>query len=360
MLRHLWHAGPASRSELAARMALRPNTVGELVADLVTARVLKEGEPDTRRVGRPRIPLTIDPDGRHVLGVAMAPGRSTARILDLLGRPQGEAFEITLPLGGAIDPVGETRSLIEPLLGPHVLAVGLTVTGFIDETSHDILFSSVLPLSRSISLEPLWRAAGDASVRIGNDMHAVAARWMMDQGEPEEDVILVQFGDTSLGAAHLVGGRLSRGSIYSANELGHSRFPAQTHVCYCGRTGCLEQICGSDYLAHLDGTDEADLGARIGAYVEPGVDPSLDRILELLALGIGNVINFCRPHRLVLTSPLAGPGPFTEELRRRVGDELLPVLRDRVRREIWASPTGDQAETAAWLALTGLYCDGWT
>ena len=363
LLRHLWHAGAASRSELAARLALRPNTVGELTASLVEAQVLREGEPDTKRVGRPRIPLDLDPEGRQVLGVAISPGQAEAVALNLLGEPRSSKVTTRFPTSGPVDPIAETRELIAPLLGPQALSMGLTVTGFIDEESRQILFSSVLPLAESISLEPLWQAAGDTSVAVGNDMHATAARWFTAHNEPQEDILLVQFGDTSLGAAYLVEGRLCRGSIHSANELGHSRFMAPTHICYCGQTGCLEQICGTDFLHHLDqelSTGlKGDLGERVAGFSASGQDPALDRVLDYLVLGISNAVNFCRPHRLVLTSSLPDHQPLTEHLSERVSATVLPALRDRLSVETWNSPTESGAETAAWLALTGLFCDGW-
>jgi predicted NBD/HSP70 family sugar kinase len=202
-------------------------------------------------------------------------------------------------------------------------------------------------------------------------MHALAVRWLLThQAEQSQDVLLVYIGDGRLGAALLVEGRPNRGCLIGANELGHTRFPVEAERCYCGQVGCLERICSSAFLNGRIGKDgengrdklpdrraAGSLFERIARY--DGSDERLDQMTELLACGLSNAVNFVRPNRLVLVSELARYPAFNDRLLRQIRAGVLFELVDRVRIDVWDQPGAVSAETAGWLALAGLYQEGW-
>ena len=51
-----------------------------------------------------------------------------------------------------------------------------------------------------------------------------------------------------LGSALLIDGRPNRGCVTGANELGHTRLPVETDICFCGHPGCLERIVSTEFL----------------------------------------------------------------------------------------------------------------
>jgi hypothetical protein len=96
---------------------------------------------------------------------------------------------------------------------------------------------------------------------------------------------------------------------------------------------------------------------RIARYDED--DERLGQMLELLACGLSNAINFVRPNRLVVVSELARHTTFSDRLLREIRRGVLFELVDRVRIDVWDQPGAVSAETAGWLALAGLYQEGW-
>ena len=142
------------------------------------------------------------------------------------------------------------------------------------------------------------------------------------------------------------------------------RYLADTARCYCGQTGCLERIFSSEYLRVIEGGDTSDEGAgsktlmRRSARYEQGDEP-LETLYGYLANGIVNVVNFIRPHRLVIVSELTRYPDVCNLLTRSIRSRLLGELVNRVRFDLWDQPVGNPAETAGWLALAGLYYDGW-
>jgi len=320
--------------------------------------------------------LEIDPGRRQMIGLTIWPGAVSVARVNLQGHLVGK------PLARLVSDrpsrlVGSAAALLGKALGPEVMGVGVSVPGFYDSSSRRVLFGPVAPGREPVSLAPVCEAAGDLPVVIENDMHALAARWLLThRASAGQDVLLVNVGDGSLGAAMLIGGRPNRGCVSSANELGHMRYFTDTGRCYCGQTGCLERIFSSAYLKRIEGVvgstevSEDVSGGVGGSEVGGGVlmrrssryqtgDEVLETLYDYLANGIANVVNFIRPHRLVLVSELTRYPGVCDLLSRSIRSRLLSELVDRVRFDLWDQPVARQAETAGWLALAGLYCEGW-
>ncbi len=355
MIQHLWREGFLSRSELTGRMGLSANSVGTLANGLIRLGVLSEQEPRPSNGGRPRVPLGLDATRCEVAGLSIRPGLVGAARLNLAGNLVGRSIEKKIA-----DPAKLTAaaaSLMEQVIGPETLSVGLAAPGFVDPRARAILFSAAGEGRRSISLTALEGLIGNRPLLIENDMHALSARWLLTHRAVEaEDVLLVYVNDGSLGAAVMIDGRPNRGSVRGGNELGHMRFPIKTEQCYCGQSGCLERICSSEFLA----AGGCDLGVLEAAEsFGDGAPPRMVELMDHLSAGIANATNFIRPHRLVLVSPMIRFPAFSSELTRLVRTRLLQELSDRVRLELWDRPVSSLAETAGWLGIAGLFCDGW-
>src|SRR5436305_14946790 len=89
IVRTLWEQGRLSRWELHERTGLTPNNVGNVAEALLRIGVLREGTAEPSGAGRPRVPLEIDPSRRHVVGLAIGPGRVEACRVGLRGHPIG-------------------------------------------------------------------------------------------------------------------------------------------------------------------------------------------------------------------------------------------------------------------------------
>src|SRR5436190_2613631 len=81
----LWSQGRLSRLELHKRTGFTPNGVGALAETMLRAGLLRECPARARGAGRPRVPLEVDPTRRHVIGLALEPGRADICRLGLAG-----------------------------------------------------------------------------------------------------------------------------------------------------------------------------------------------------------------------------------------------------------------------------------
>ena len=367
ILRLLWSYGRLSRWELHRKTGVNPNAVGADVGTLLNGGIIRECASEVAGPGRPRIPLEIDPTVRHVVGLAISPGRVEAGRLtlrgSLLGRPVGRNVSDTSKT------VSVAQALLRETLSDQTLAVGLSVTGFVDPVERAILTSSSVPGRAAVSLAPLYETVGNRPIILENNMHALAAWWLLiHQAEADEDVLLVSIRDGQLGAALLIDGRPNRGCAIGANELGHVRFFVDTDACYCGHTGCIERIVSTEFLRRR-GVTTGTLLEHAARYSESGngkssktnaaAEKAIGEVLDYLSAGLANATNFIRPNRLVLASELTRYPAFNSALLRSIRSRLLGKLLERVRIDLWDQVDGHSAETAGWLALASLYRDGW-
>jgi predicted NBD/HSP70 family sugar kinase len=382
VLSTVWTSGPLSRSELRDRTGITGNGVGLIADSFVRRGFLRECPPEPGMgAGRPRVPLEIDPSTLHVLGLAIGPGRVEMTRLRLGGTPlsKPQVREVSSPA----NLVESAAQLMRSATSKNLIGVGVSVTGFVDPIDRAILFSSAQPGAGRISLAPALATVESLPLVLENDMHALAARWLMGRRaeSTDQDILLISVAEGRLGAAMLINGRPNRGCVTGGNELGHNRFLVETERCFCGHVGCLERIVSTDFVLRCDrasnGTvatrrqraeQEPDGGASLlsaraaayGSHVES--DAALDTIIRYLSCGVANAINFIRPHCVVLINEIGTPGrsAFNAALRRAVREWLLPELVDRVQLDIVSEPAVGSAESAAWLAIAELVHGGWS
>ena len=357
ILRLLWQHKALSRWELHELTNNTPNQVGNDVAELIKQGFLRQRVPDIVGPGRPRVPLEIDPSRRYVLGVAIRPGHVELARLNLRGETLDHPLQSKPVISNAVVPTA--CELIRANISSGCVAIGLSTPGFVDSDHRQIISSSAVAGEGPVELEPLYTAAVGVPITLENDMHALAARWLLtNEDSGREDVILVFIEDGQLGAAVLVNGQPNRGCVVGANDLGHTRFFTKTEKCFCGRYGCLERICSTPFLSGIDGKTQSLL-ERVKTLRHWPEALALRKMTRYLAVGMANAANFMHPDRMVLVSPFTRYPLFRDALIGLVRRNLLTGLVDRIDFDVWEQPSTEHAETAGWLALVALYRDGW-
>ncbi|MDB5326056.1 MAG: sugar kinase [Phycisphaerales bacterium] len=360
LLQTLWEAGPLSRWELHERTGLTPNRVGTVVESLVAARLLRECTPEAIGAGRPRVPLEIDPSGRHLIGLALEPTGFTLCRLNLLGELVERIATPEVP--DATRLIKSAATALGKAINPQTLGIGVTSTGFMDSQSRTLLLSSATPGQKDVSLRPLYAAAADVPLVLGNDMHALAARWSLShRTRATEDTLIVWFDDGRIGAAVLVDGRPNRGCFTGGNELGHMRFFADTERCFCGQTGCLERVFSNSFLKRHARSKLPALEMGLMKRLERlhAADEVIHLVMNHLCTGLSNAVNFLRAQRLILISPLAESSRLRQAVLDGTKALLMPPLDRAVSIEFWDQPAVTAAQNAAWLANAELLWTGW-
>ncbi len=189
--------------------------------------------------------------------------------------------------------------------GASLEGIGIGLTGRVDPRTGLLTENEFLPdWSRRDLCGDLRRALG-VNAAIENDADAAAlgeARWGAGQGC---GLFLYVTVSTGIGGGLVVNGQVYRGSAGWHPEIGHMVVSDLPTTCYCGASGCWEQLACGPALA-------AWYAAQGGAPLSTGEICDLARRGDPLALqtiahgghwigrGLANLVNLFAPERIAL------------------------------------------------------------
>jgi glucokinase len=169
-------------------------------------------------------------------------------------------------------------------------------------------------------------------VILENDANAAALgeKWL-GAGKDVDDLVLLTLG-TGIGGGVIVNGRVMRGFVGMAGELGHMTIVPSGNPCGCGNTGCLEKhasataISTMARLLQLGENLTSEQVFRIATQDNSEEAHKARRVFEAmgtaLGIAIGNLVNiFNAPLYLLSGGPLPAWDLFAPamlaEARRR-------------------------------------------
>jgi predicted NBD/HSP70 family sugar kinase len=301
VLRILHREGEQSRADIARATGLAKITVGELVADLIDDKLVRElGTRGSGQRGKPPTLLEMDKGAFAIVAIDLSqPERFRGALLDLGGTILERAESVASKNTTGAMAVDAVISLIEDLVARSavpVIGIGVGTPGIIDSAG---LVSKATNLGwADLDLAGIVSRRFGAAGYLVNDADAatLAERaW----GGAADDVIVIRVG-RGVGAGAIIAGRLVRGSRYGAGEIGHVVVGTDGgEVCTCGKTGCLETWLSVTtirrQLATLAETDEPGAlavhqaaGHRLGISLAPIVG-MLD-VAEIVLSGPADVL----------------------------------------------------------------------
>jgi len=355
--------GPLSRTDLALATGLNKVTVSSLVSDLLDRRLVREtGQRVTGSVGRPARMLQVDGSQVTVAAAEINVDHVALTLADLAGvELYAETWRVRKSPpspASAVRTLGRLLAAAEQqtAVGGRVAGLRIAVPGMLDPQSGTVDYAPQLGWS-GVELAALVRAElgrEDLDVRIDRlaNFAVYAERRFGGWDVGDTDDIVLLYGDVGVGAAHLVEGRLQRGSAGLAGEFGHLPLDPRGPECDCGRSGCLEALVGLRPLARVAGLPALDLEAAM-TVAESGTSAmrrELERQGKWLGRGAATVIHLLDPRMLVLGGYFTRLAPllskaFDAELRAR----LMPPHQRRCR--VVTSRLGRSAPLRGGIAL---------
>ena len=141
-----------------------------------------------------------------------------------------------------IDDIAAAISKLRDKHGTEGLAgIGVGVPGFIRMKEGLITGSNNLPFLENLPIRDVLSEKLGTRVILENDANAAALgeSWM-GAGRDVDDLVLLTLG-TGIGGGIISRGRIVRGSVGMAGEMGHICVVPNGNPCGCGNQGCLEK-----------------------------------------------------------------------------------------------------------------------
>jgi glucokinase len=250
----------------------------------------------------------------------------------------------------------------------RVAAVGVSVPGALDLEAGVPLRPPNLPAWDRAPVREVLAAALGRPLGIENDANAAAlAEWRFGAGRGARDVVFLTMS-TGVGGGLVLGGRIHRGLLCAAGEVGHIPVEWDGEPCACGQRGCLEAYVGGaawarrlarvtppeSGVARLAGGAAQARPEHVVAAARAGDAFALAELARwngYLARGLVPLVFTLAPELFVLGTIAAAAGevlclaPLREQVRRRVWPFLGPRLR------IEASALGEELPYHAGLGV---------
>ncbi len=309
---------PASRADIARRLAVTPATITRLVAALIERELVQEvrgpGQTATTRdVGRPGVGIALNPHGAYLLGVEIGVGVLRYAVLDLaasvVASSETPAPKAITPAAAIQAIAGQVATLQDDArFRGRIRSVGVTVPGLVTSEGF-IIYLPILGWT-NVDLGALLGEAIGLPCLVENNADAAAFGAVYTQPSlPRICTIFLKLG-TGCGGAAIINGRLLRGATGTAGELGHIRLTERGRRCSCGQTGCLESWVNLAALAHsFRGTDDLDDAAfaalpadvvNAAAAGDGAALAAIETLSHYLTLGIVTLVNIFNPTTIML------------------------------------------------------------
>ena len=288
--------GAMDRDHLAEFTGLSSSTVSRAVATLLEQRILRERPEQVSAglLGRPGVPVGLDPDRFAVLGCHVGRRTTTVSLCDLAGRVVLRTL-LDTPAGGPLETAealaGRARQLLAQDPGRRALAVGLVGPWGDLDLASDALADALVD---ALGLE----------VVTGDHIAAIAAAELSARPERLTGVTAYVYARDTIGfaVAEDLGHRVS---VSRVGRLSHLR-TAGTRTCERGHSGCLMADVSDEGVAeqaHEQGIVRHPEIGHVHVAATGGSDQA-QRLLRERAQTLGQVAAMVRdmvhPDRVVL------------------------------------------------------------
>jgi len=356
--------GALTQVEVAGLTGLSPATVSNIVKELVAVGLLT-ARPSTRSGRRAQqvslarsvgICVGVDFGYRH-LRVVLADLSQEVLAEQRLPLPADHRADAGLDRAALL--VGDLLEQIDSS-PQEVLAIGLGVPAPVHVGTGRIGSASVLPGWDGVQLADTLSARLGAPVFVDNDANLGALAEVQRgaaRGCSNMAYIRVSHG---VGSGLVLGGRLFRGHVGTAGEIGHVTIDENGPVCRCGNRGCLETFVRAPVLLEMLRRSHGSMSLREAVTRAHRGDPGCRRVIEdagrHIGVAVASLCNLLNPELVVLGGGLAAAEDLLlDPMRDVVKRFAVPAAAESVR--VVAGDLKERAEALGAVALAAQHAD---
>ena len=214
----------------------------------------------------------IDLGGTKIEGVIMDPNASEPAIHRLRKpTPAASGYQAIL---SQITSIISDLEIQSGMKRPEVIGIG--TPGAINPATKELKNSNTTCLNGQTLKADLSAALG-CQLAMENDANCFAlAEAVLGSAKGSGTVIGLILG-TGVGSGVVVNGHVMTGLHGIAGEWGHNPIPGESHLCYCGRKGCVETVLAGPSLERYETALPASCQLRQGSETNASCRPFLRR-----------------------------------------------------------------------------------
>ncbi|MFD4256248.1 ROK family protein [Streptomyces sp. NPDC058534] len=255
LLRLFRDGRPRTRAELTAETGLARSTVRGRLDALLDAGLVYDAGSGASTGGRPAERFVFNSRARVALAADVGATHATLAVTDLTGIALATR-RLTLDISDGPDVVlpqlGDIwrELLADAGLDPLPLAgVGVGLPGPVEHSTGKPQNPPIMPGWDGYDVPGRLAADFGVPVLVDNEVNLMALGEHTTRFADAENLILVKVA-TGIGAGIISNGRLHRGAVGAAGDMGHILAPQGGEApCRCGNKGCLEAVASGAAIA---------------------------------------------------------------------------------------------------------------
>jgi len=303
MLRLIREDGVATRAELGRITGLSRPAVATRVADLIGRGLVVERADGPSTGGRPPARLEFNAAGGAVLVANLGQSRGQLAVCDLAGtvlaRTDGPPADVSA--GKTLPRLLDQWSDLLKDAGVSPASVRGVGLGVPDAVEH------IAGRWDAVEIGPPISTRFGVPAYLDNEVNAAALG--EHTAHPGVDDLLFVKISTGIGAGLIAGGRIQRGALGAAGEIGHVPVPATDGPgapCRCGILNCVEAVAGGTALLARSGADDLPGLATLARSGDAATVALLRDAGRRIGEVVATAVNLLNPAVVVLGGDLVG------------------------------------------------------
>ena len=166
-----------------------------------------------------------------------------------------------------------------------------------------------------VPIGEMFEAELGREVKVMQDSrNAALAETLLGAGRGMENTICVSIG-TGVGCGIIVDGKIFKGGMNTAGEIGHMSVVKDGKLCVCGNRGCLERYVSGSAIRERavakfpekfkrEEDKRSEYVFELAYAGDEEILAFIEECVELLAFGISNAVNLISPEAVIISGGL--------------------------------------------------------
>ena len=253
VLKLLKKQSASSRAQLSKQTGLQQATITNIINDFIVWGIVKETGRIEGVKGRKSISLAINDKDYFVAGLRLTRKYFWIGIYSITGEQIDVKKEYINSYEGPRMAVEKMKKSTVDMLGKHkdknILALGVALPGPYYPKKGKLDVITDFPGWENIHIKEEFCNFFDIPVILDHDANAGAmAEWWIAPNSLQSGTMVYLAVGQGIGAGIVHNGKIFKGALGTAGEIGHASIDINGHVCECGNRGCLTNYASTSAL----------------------------------------------------------------------------------------------------------------
>ncbi len=332
-----------SRAELTQDSGLNQSTITNIINELISWGIVVETGVIEGKKGRRSIGIKLNCEPYKIIGIRLARKSITVALYDL-GGSEYKRQQIPINMAdGSTNAFNRMKELIRDMMQSNavgnVIAIGVVTPGPLLRDEGRIGLMTYFPGWEKINIQEELMQEFELPVYMEHDAKAGAlAHWWFGTPLQEQGVMIYVAAGQGVGAGIVIEGKVFRGSLGMAGEIGHMSIDYKGQQCECGNRGCLELYCSTSALLQTLKKEHASLKSIWQELKEVKSGETREAVRQAawyLGFGLVNIINTFNPDRIILGDEMAEAGDLLlDTVKSVIKGHVLPDVYSQLTIEL--------------------------